>query len=190
MRVSCSRSCWICAQTVSSARVAFSHAAASRSSLRDERLEPLLDVREAQRLALVLVLLLLLLEPLALRSELLEPRVLDVNRALGGGELFAHAFPLRARLLHRVLGLLEVSAATCAASQYACFEAGTELAQHALELLELDPVARDVRVELRDLLSVLCRSSLCRWIRSLRCCSDCSSRAISAPTCNSCPERR
>ncbi len=59
--------------------------------------------------------------------------------------------PLRARLLHGVLGALEILLRRPLKAMR-LFEAGAELAKHALELLELDLVARDVRVELGDLL--------------------------------------
>ena len=119
--------------------------------LRDQRLEPLLDVREAQCLPLVEILLLFFVEPLALRRELLETRVLDLDRPLGGGELLADPLPFRASLLHGLLRALE-TLLRAALNGVCLLEARPELAEHTLELFELDPVARDVSVDLGHLL--------------------------------------
>ena len=119
--------------------------------LRNQCVEPLLDVGEAQCLPFVVVPLLFLLQPLPLSSELLEARVLDMNRALRGREILADALPLRARLLHGPLGVLEVLL-RAALNGVRLLEARLQLAQNALELLELDLIARDVRVDLGDLL--------------------------------------
>src|SRR5688572_30871063 len=73
-----------------------------------------------------------------------------MNRALGGGQIFADTLPLRARLLHGLLGALEILLRRPLQGM-GLFEPGAELAEHALELLELDLVARDVGVELGDL---------------------------------------
>ena len=86
-----------------------------------------------------------------MRRELLEARVLDVNRARRRGELLADALPFRASLLHGLLGLLEVLL-RAALHGVRLLEPGPELAEHALDLLELDLIARDVRVDLGDLL--------------------------------------
>ena len=98
-----------------------------------------------------MVPLLFLLQPLALSSELLEPRVLDMNRALCGREILVDALPLRARLLHGPLGVLEVLL-RAALNGVRVLEARSSSLRTLLELLELDLIARDVRVDLGDLL--------------------------------------
>src|SRR5688572_23106736 len=60
---------------------------------RHRDLEPRLDLGEAQRLALFAVFLSFLVHALVLRSELLEARALDLERALGRGELLARLLP-------------------------------------------------------------------------------------------------
>src|SRR5258706_4791056 len=59
----------------------------------DKGLEPPLEIHEAQAGALFDVLLFLFLEPLALRTQLLQARTFDLDRAFGRGEFFAALLP-------------------------------------------------------------------------------------------------
>ena len=74
--------------------------------LTNERLEPLLEIHEAQARAFLDVLLLFFLEPFALSAELLQACGLNLYGALGGGEFFAAALPALTQLVHRALGIL------------------------------------------------------------------------------------
>src|SRR5882672_470336 len=78
-----------------------------------ERREPLLELVEGERRSLLRVLLLLLLETLPLRHQLLETSALDLDRALGARELLGALLPAFAQPLHRALGVLELLLVAC-----------------------------------------------------------------------------
>src|SRR5690606_14626590 len=120
--------------------------------LRRERLEPLLERRESQRRPLLHVLRELFLEALLLPGQLLETRRLDVLGALARGELVAELLPAVPPLLHCPLGQRE-RLLRRALRRVRLLEPGAELAQDAIELLELHSVVLDVRPNLGDLLT-------------------------------------
>src|SRR5512147_1095031 len=102
----------------------------------DQGLEPLLEIREAKAGSLFDMFLFFFLEPFTLRTELLQARALDLDRAFDCGELFAAVRPALAPLLHRAFGILE-GLLRAALIRMSLLEAGSELAQYLIELRKL-----------------------------------------------------
>ncbi len=97
---------------------------------------------------------LFLLEPLALRSELLEPRRPRHASIAPLWRAPRQLAPSACALLHRAFGVLERHAATRVAARALASRPGPSSLNTMVDLLELDLIARDVRA----LISAICCS--------------------------------
>src|SRR5690606_17366178 len=113
-------------------------------------LESRLELLEPQRVTLRRLSLLLAREPVALRGELLEPRLLDLRGALHIRDVSRDLFPASAPVLHSGLRLLQ-RLLGLGAREIGLLEVGIQLLERKLELLELELIVLDMRVDFLEL---------------------------------------